>query len=173
MDFEQGDNTFRVLSSAIIGMEYWIANPEDNKKRMPVRKHMDEKIQIDDLQIDPKTGELDMPKYFWTFVVYNYNAEKIQILHITQATIRKPIKALIKNKKWGSPKDYDIVVTKEGEGIETRYPSVVPNPKEKLDPKIVESYKAMSINLNALYDGNDPFKDGRGEKMAEEVAKKI
>jgi len=153
MKFEQGENTFRILSNVITGMEYWKTDEDGNRR--PIRKRQDEKILISDLEKD-KEGNLIMPKHFWAMVVYNYNAKKIQILEITQATIRKAIMALERNSKWGDASEYDITVEREGEGFDTTY-TVTPNPKEPIDEKIVKEYKGMKINLEALYDGEDPF----------------
>lgn len=174
MRLEAGENRFRILSSAIVGNEYWVTEGE---KRTPVRKRIDENISIEDLGID-KWGNPEKPKYFWAFVVYNYEAKKVQILEITQTTIRKPIKALTLNKKWGDPHDYDIVVTKTGTDKETEY-QVTPDPKELLDPAIVEAYEAMAINLEALFEGGDPFSTssdkpaGKTEKNWQKVGKTV
>ena len=156
MRLKQGDNRFRVLSSAITGMELW-KTTENGRK--PVRFHMDEKIPIKDLEED-KEGNLVMPKTFWAFVVWNYQSEKIQILELTQTTIRKKILALTKNKAWGNPREYDITITREGDGFDTNY-TVMPNPKKEFDKGIIKLAKDMNINLNALYDGEDPFKNNK------------
>ena len=150
--FIDGENRFRVLSSAIIGWEYWVT---EGDKRKPVRKRMGESIPVEELGID-KWGNPEQAKYFWAFVVWNYNDSRIQILEITQATVRKPIKTLTLNKKWGDPAEYDIVVTKSGVDKETEY-QVTPDPKEKLDKKILDEYKKTNINLEALFTGDDPF----------------
>jgi hypothetical protein len=157
MKFALGENTFRVLSSAIDGLEYWktATNEEGKEVRKPVRLRPEETYTIDELEIG-KDGFPVQPKVFWAFVVYNRDAEKVQILEVTQKTIRDGLKALDKSKAWGDMKEYDIVVTKTGEGMETEY-SVMPAPKEKIDEGIVRLYKDMKINLDALYDGDDPF----------------
>ena len=84
----------------------------------------------------------------------------MQILEITQASIRKGITALVNNKKWGDPKEYDIVVTKNRTGSESRDVEyiVTPEPKELIETEIVKKYQDMNINLDALYKGDDPFK---------------
>ena len=157
MRFGQGENIFRVLSSAIVGMEYWKTTKDDSGKeiRRPVRVKMGVSVDINELDKDKK-GELIMPKHFWAFVVWNRNAEKVQILEITQSGIRKKITALINSKAWGDPKEYDITITREGEGWDTEY-SVMPNPKEKIDAGIVRLAKDLNINLEALFEGQDPF----------------
>ena len=167
MKFSQGDNTFRILSNVIVGMEYWKTTKEGRK---PIRKRPDEDIQISDLEIDEKTGELDMPKHFWAMVVWNYNSERVQILEITQATIRKPLIALERNEKWGDLGEFDITVTKEGDGLETSY-QVTPNPKELINEKIVKRYESMKIDLEALYRGDDPFAEIAKEQ--EKTTKKV
>jgi len=173
MKYVQGDNLLRVLSSPIVGMEYWITDPEDKKKRLPVRKHMGVNIPVGDLEENPKTGKVDMPKHFWALCVYNYQDKRVQILEITQKGIQKAILGLTKSKGWGSPKDYDIVINREGEGMDTEY-MVTPQPKEKLDEGIVQLYKDMNIKLEVLFNGGDPFKaDKITDEELEEIAKAV
>ena len=139
MKFEKGDNKFRVLGSAIIGWEWW--EDKEDGGRKPIRVRMDQ-----DKPNDPDV------KHFWAFPVWNYQDERFQILEITQKGIQKSLKTLAQNPKWGDPKEYDIIVTRTGDGMDTEY-QTVPDPKEKLNPNI----KIISINLEALYDGEDPF----------------
>jgi len=156
MKFKEGNNTFRVLSSAITGFEWWVDDKEGNRK--PVRSKTDDEMPED-------------AKHFWAFVVYNLNDERIQILEITQVGIRKAITALINNEKWGDPKEYNIVITRTGEGFETEY-QVTPEPKEKLDKDILDKYGNMNVNLDALYEGDDPFKE-KDEVDIDEAIKEI
>lgn len=161
MKFEEGANRFRVLPAKdgkqilIMGWEYWKTGNEN--KRYPCRVK-EEKIPIGELEINPTTGEMDMPKFFWAFTVWNYDAEAIQILELKQKTIRQAIESLARNPKWGTPIEYDIVVTQTVENGKTSY-SVTPDPKEKLDKEIEEKYNLTSVNLDALYGrpGTDPF----------------
>ena len=152
-----GENTFRVLSDAIVGRKYWKTSVVDGKEvRKPLRLHMDKKFTPDALEVD-EDGQAIMPKVFWAFVVYNRTAELVQILELTQRTVRDALTALDKSKAWGDIKGYDITVTREGEKFDTTY-TVIPNPKEEIDEGIVKLYEDMKINLNALYKGDDPFK---------------
>jgi hypothetical protein len=86
MKFEIGDNKFRVLSSAIVGFEYW------NEANKPIRRRENWNVVPDDIKMD-KDGNIKI-SHFWAFVVYNYSAKKIQILEITQKGIMKYIKGL-------------------------------------------------------------------------------
>lgn len=149
--FEVGANKFRPLDSMITGWEGWKTHPDGSKK--PVRFRTDAKIPMDSVD-DPHEV-----KPFFAFPVWNYKHEVIQILEITQKGIQKSIKALVRNKDWGSPvgvDGYDITVTREGEGMDTEY-SVAPSPHKKIDEGIMQVYRDMKIRLDALYDGEDPF----------------
>jgi hypothetical protein len=158
MKFKEGENQFRIMSGAIKGWELWIDN-------QPKRYKEDEEIPLEDQEsadIDSYTGEPRPAKHFMSFVVWNRNAEpkpKLQILHLTQNSIKKELARLNRSKAWGNPigtDGYDILVEKEGEGLETRY-SVTPAKPEKLDKEIVEAYKEANINLHALFKNEDPF----------------
>lgn len=154
LKLKDGDNTFRILSSAIIGYEFW------NNSNKPVRSRTQFK-STPDIKLN-KDGQPTKIKHFWSFVVYNYNSEAIQILEITQSTIMSAIKAIVDNKKWGNPQGYDITISRVGSGMETEY-STMPNPHSEIEPAIVEDYKSRNINLEALYDGGNPFGVEKGE----------
>lgn len=144
MKFEKGDNKFRILSTPIMGWESW----EDKK---PIRRHMNNPFSTLEVE-DP-----EQIKHFWAMVVYNYQAEKVQILEITQKGIQKTLKVLATDEDWGNPvQAYDIVVNKTGEKMETKY-EVLPKPAKAMAKEILEAYEAMHINLSALYEGEDPF----------------
>lgn len=145
MKFQDGLNSIRILSSAIVGYEYFNT---DNK---PVRsREMFEEAPTD----IKKDGKI---KPFWAFVVWNYQAKMIQILELTQKTIMGSIKALVDNPKWGDPKKYDIAITKSGEGLETEYLTQGEPPINETTAEIKTLYETKNINLEALYDSGDPF----------------
>lgn len=145
MKFNEGDNTFRVLSSAVIGFEYFRA---DNK---PVRM----KTSPDVIPSDIKEG--GAIKHFWAFIVYNYEAKRIQILELTQKGIMKTMQSYIKNPKWGNPRDYDFIVTRTGSGMDTEY-AITVNPKAPIEQSITDRFTKMKVDLEALFTNDDPFK---------------
>ena len=151
MKFQAGDNMFRVLSDAITGWEWWTSETIDGKEVRKPNRVMEEAAipasEIDDEQL---------PKHFWAFVVWNYKDERVQILEITQKSIQMKIRALSQSKGWGDPKGYDIQVSRSGEKLATKY-ELMPIPPEKVDEEIMKKYKEMSINLPALFTGDDPF----------------
>lgn len=137
--FKKGSNSFRILSPAVVGFEYW------NKENKPIRS-----VEAwEDRPEDMKDG--GTVKYFMAFIVWNYEAKKAQILEITQKTVREAIENLAQNKKWGDPSKYDVVVEAKGDGLEREY-AVFPEPHSEA-PKVDVS----GINLLALFNGGDPF----------------
>lgn len=148
LKFQEGENTFRVLSSAITGFEYW------NTSGKPVRA----RSAWDELPNDIRVSKEEIPRinHFWAFVVWNYDAKRIQILELTQKGIMKAMQAYIKNPRWGHPKGYDITVTRSGSGFDTEY-FVTANPHSPIETSIADKYSKMKINLEALFEGNDPF----------------
>lgn len=148
MKFLEGDNKFRVLSSAITGWEYW------TNQNKPVRNKENWDSVPDDIKFE-KDGSVKI-NHFWAFIVWNYRANKVQILQITQKGIMKFIQGLVKNPKWGNPKGYDITISKTGSGFDTEY-TFIADPHSSVDESIENKYQKMNIDLEALYKGDDPF----------------
>lgn len=169
MKLQEGVNRFRILASPILGMEYWKTLADG--KRTPIRKRMGEKINVAELEINPQSGKLETPQHFWAMPVYNYQDRKVQILEVKQTTILKALKSYIDNPKWGSPLAYDIVVSKEGQGLKTEY-TVDHDPKEDVDKAIMDEFMGLNINLEALFDGQDPFASP-DEQLAQDAAKAL
>ncbi|HYF04597.1 MAG TPA: hypothetical protein VEA59_00330 [Patescibacteria group bacterium] len=144
MKLEKGENTFRVLSSAVVGWEYW--NVDDK----PVRLKSKPEIMPADMRSDSNL------KHFWAFVVWNYKAGKVQVLEVTQKTIQDSILALVEDEDWGSPKGYDIKINRIGDKLETVY-TVSPKPHSPLKLEIESAYRNTPVDLNNLFTGDDPF----------------
>ena len=146
--FPQGETKFRILSSPVIGYVGW-------KDKKPLRrKTMDELkgIQLDKSQYDP----VGVPNYFWAMAIWNYTEECLQILELTKLSIIDKITKLSADKDWGSPIEYDIKITREGEGKKTTY-SVNPLPHKSLTEEIEKAVKEQPVDLEKLFKGEDPF----------------
>lgn len=169
MKLKDGENTLRVLSSAVVGNLFWKTeiNADGAESRKPVRRRMNEPIFPDELGTD-KWGNPESPKHFWAFAVYNVDADAIQIYEITQKCIQRSIKALVENKKWGDPKEYNISITKSGDGLDTEY-QIMAEPKEKLDDEVIKRYQEMNVNLDAMFEGKDPFAQEREESQEVDI----
>jgi hypothetical protein len=141
MKFQDGENKIRILSKPIVGWLDW-------KDKKPYRFTMKNK--------PAKPMEKGPIKHFWAFIVWNYQAESIQLLEITQQTIQSAIGNLSKDEDWGAPFHYDLKITKKGANLETEY-SVVPSPKKPIPDAIQKDALEKPCNLDALFEGNDPW----------------
>lgn len=157
--FNQGENVFRILGSAITGWEAWTSEQVEDEngkmveKRSPIRKHEGDAFDMDEIE-DPEAT-----KHFMIFPVWSPKDKRIQVLEITQSMIKRPITSLSKNKAWGDVTGYDIVVTKIGEKKETRY-TVNPLPPEPMSDEISTAWGAVQaegFDLERMYVNGDPF----------------
>ena len=145
MKFREGKNRFRILTEPLIGWEYW------TESRKPVRaKELWKTIPAD---ADISKGW--NPKHFWAFVVWNLDAEKLQILEITQKTILERLQGLIENEDWGDPREYSITITREGADLQTKY-VVDPSPHKPIPAEVIQKFEESDIKLEALIEGKDP-----------------
>jgi hypothetical protein len=141
MKFQDGENKFRILSKPIIGWLDW-------KDKKPFRFRMNAK---------PEKPMGDKPiRHFWAFLVWNYTAEEVQVLEITQVGIQKTIQNLSRDEDWGPPFFYDLKVIRKGKDLDTEY-SVTPSPKKDLSEQIKKAALEKPAYLDALFDGADPW----------------
>lgn len=148
MKFKKGTNRFRILSSAITGFEYW------NVLNKPTRSRKQFDVMPNDIKLNDD-GTYSQIKHFWAFVVWNYEEKMVQILEITQATIQRAMKIKIDNRQ-GDALGYDFIVTRTGDGLTTDYDIDTGNQEPVTSDAMVEFTK-KKINLEALFDGTDPF----------------
>ncbi len=115
-----------------------------------------------------KDGNADKIKFFWAFVVWNFDAYQViedgktksvgdvQILELTQSTIISQVQELINSEEWGDPRGYSLTVSKKGDGLQTEY-SVVPSPAQETPADILKAYEDKAIKLELLFEGGNPF----------------
>ena len=144
LKFEQGKNKFRIVSSAIVGYEYWTAD------KKPVRLKQFPEYTPADMRDDSKI------KHFWAFVVIDRADNRIKICELTQVSIMNAIKACVENEDWGDPKEYDFTVTRTGEGMDTEY-HIQPSPHKKLTVEEETLVELNPVNIEALFTGDNPF----------------
>ena len=157
MKLQEGANKFRVLSEAITGYEVWTV---DNK---PVRFRDYPKTMPANIRADSKV------KHFWCFAVWNYWESSVQILEITQASIRDQMYDYYKLEEYGDPTQYDLNINRTGEGLDTSY-TVQAFPPKPIAGEIIAEYQAKNINLAALFDNGNPFDNN---EVVEEVVEDV
>lgn len=95
------------------------------------------------------------PKKFLAVVVWNYETESVQVWEIVQASIIAALHEITKDEDFGHPNNYDLKITRQGEGLETTYQLFpVSSP---LTPELETAMKTHGVILEALFHGEDPF----------------
>jgi hypothetical protein len=71
--------------------------------------------------------------------------------------IMNKIKDLCADADWGKELDYDLKITRKGEGKETKY-EVIPAGKGELTDEIAQAYVDADVEQEKLFEGVDLFK---------------
>lgn len=142
--FKDGESKIRIVEQPICGWIDWA----DNK---PFRYRPSNR---------PKTSfnpEKPM-KPFWACHIWDYSREGLYILDITQNGVIKALMAFGNDEDWGDFTQYDLKISKEGTGKETRY-GVTPLPHKGISDAVLQAVMETPVRLEALYEGKDPWQD--------------
>lgn len=140
------DKTSKVRILSEKGLEGYVLWTEDNK---PVRWHWK------DSKPEANYREGDKPRKFLAVAVWNYDDQCVQVWEITQKSVFDALHEITKEPDFGHPNTFDIRITRKGEGLETKY-TVIPVPGP-IVPDVEKAMATLSVNLDALLNGEDPF----------------
>lgn len=151
MKLVKGENRFRVLGSAIVGYEYWNTENKPVRSRTPF-------AQTPNIKVNDQGKEV--VNYFWAFPVFDYGANKIKILQLSQKTVQLGMMNYTEDPDWGEPMGYDMSIIRTEENGITKY-AVKAFPHKPVSQEIKMAYDSMIIDLNELYKNGDPFKGSK------------
>ena len=139
--FQPGENRFRILSQPVYGYIYW-------QDKTPIRVK---------LVKDVPSGE--KPKHFWQMPVWMDN--EVKLLDCDKQSVLKVLFRLDKSADWGTLTNYDIIVSRDGQNMETTY-TTNPCPKAPLPDNVKAAWTAFkdTYDPNAVFEG--------GQKSAED-----
>lgn len=143
-----GEKRLRFVGEGITGHSGWTLD------KKPVRFEQKPEELPPNLAPD-MAGRVGL-KRFIAGVVWDYEANDFKILEITQKTLMEILFKYVKDADYGDPTNYDIKISKTGEGKNTEYSLIVAPPKP-LTKEIAKAYEELNCNLRALFDGEDPF----------------
>lgn len=173
MKFDEGDNQFRILSSAVTGWGLWI----DGKPIRKMGRNAEfSKEDLENADINKFTGKRKTPQYFWAFPVWNYKTEQVEILEVTQKGVLNGIQDYLNDSDYGAqPWKYDLIVVRDESNDRVDY-RVKAKPPKDMPVEASEAFSNTTIDLNALFTGDNPFAsteqqstDGLIELTAENV----
>lgn len=142
---------FRVVSpAAVTGFEVWT---EDNRplrfRERPSAEKLPSNVRRN------KSGAPDI-KQFLATLVFSYEDDTFKLAMFTQKSILQGIAQYARDEDYGHPNRYDMVLTRTGTGMETKY-ALTPKPPKDIDAAIIERLDSFHCRLEAIFDGEDPF----------------
>jgi len=99
---------------------------------------------IKEFETTPWIREWEHQKQMWSFKVWNYDKEIIQICSIWQKSIQESIFAYHKEEAYWNPTWYDLKISREWEKLTTKY-SIVALPPKPFDKSLLE-WKEVNID---------------------------
>ena len=143
----------RVMSDVLTGYSLW---SEANGKPTVIRAELKENIDPKQASVNKITGKPNKIKQFIACVVWNYTAERFEVLETDKGSIIKKLWTMDQDPDLGDLKGYDIKITKNGSGMETRY-EVLSFNAGKVADDILKEYEALNHDLTALLRNEDVF----------------
>jgi hypothetical protein len=140
----------RFLGSAITGYEGWTTQ----------KKPMRWEVAPEDLPANLATDDSGNPqiRYFVAGIVWDYSLKKFRVLQINQRTILEQIYKYEMDEDYGDVTGYDVIITRSGEGLNTKY-SVLAKPPKPMAATIKAEFEELGWDLQRLYDGKHPWPD--------------
>lgn len=142
----EGANKLRVVSDALL---MWLEWRDGKPKRHPYTSP--------DNKPAKGTGQKDSVAHAWGLGVYNYKTKQIEVFELDKQGAITQLLALVQNPSWGHPKKYDIIITKSGSGMDTKY-NLAPEPPSDPSNEVIEAFTETPFDLNQLLiENGNPF----------------
>lgn len=141
------ETRLRFFGSGLTGFEAWTVDDQ------PIR--WETKPEELPANIKQREGYQTL-KRFLAGVVYDYASDDFKILQLTQKILMEQLFKYIADEDYGDPTNYDIKISKKGEGLKTKYTLVAAPPKE-VKPALQARFDELKCDLTRLFDNEDPF----------------
>ena len=104
----------------------------------------------------------DAVKFAIAVPVYNHDTSKVQILQLSQKSIIRELDSISQMEDYSNLLEWDFVLGKEGNGLNTEYSLRAVPRKKNTEPTIQEAWKevqAGGFDISRLLSGTNPFKE--------------
>lgn len=95
-------------------------------------------------------------KFFLAGICWDYENEMFRAVELTQRSVLAELNKYMADEDFGDPAGYDVVITRTGNGLETKY-SVLAKPPKPVSPSIEKAFAVLDWDLNKLWDGRHPW----------------
>lgn len=103
----------------------------------------------------------DKIKFAIAVPVYNFETGSVQIMQLTQKTLQNELDDISQMEDYSDITEWDFVMGKEGNGIDTRY-SLRPVPRKKGSAQTIaeawEAAESAGFDISRILTGGNPFK---------------
>lgn len=141
----------RIMTAPVRG---WVAFDAKNK---PHRKPEAEQFTREELdKISEGKPKKEKGSHFFAMIAYDYESKDFKVLEITQSGIKEDIMGFLKDEELGDPRGYDIKITRNGTGIESKY-RCVPSTVKPVDAEILEAFSNLDYKLENVFENKDVF----------------
>ncbi len=138
----------RFFGEGVTGFLAWSEN------RKPLRWELCPEVLPETVKPDDNGDRT--AKFFLAGVCWDYETEMFRVVEITQKGIIGEINKYCADEDYGDPSNYDIVITRTGSGLETRY-EVLAKPPKPAGASIKSGFSELDWDLNNLYSGKHPW----------------
>jgi len=137
-----GENKIRVLAKPVVGVSSFNVETKQTKRFRTF------------LEVD--AAKYKNVKPFMACKVYNYDTGLIELFSFNQKNILYPLAKLNAINGNYDIRDVDIVISRDGEGVESKYTVSNLNPSE-VPLKAVTLAQRVQIDFEAFFENTNPF----------------
>jgi hypothetical protein len=100
--------------------------------------------------------------------VWNHTTGQVEVFQTSKKVIKSQILNLARDPDYGALSGYDLKIKRTGDKMETVY-TVIPTPPKPLDQEIQEKADDTYVNIEALFEGKNPFEKSQSESIEESL----
>lgn len=101
-------------------------------------------------------------KFFLAGICWDYETKMFRVVEITQKGIIGDIQKYVADEDFGDPTEYDIVISRTGNGLDTKYDTLAKPPKP-ISADVKAKFAELEWDLSNLYAGRHPWADSEDD----------
>lgn len=141
----------RFVGEGITGYEAW------TEQKKPIRWESLPEVLPEIVRPDDNGDR--KAKFFICGIVWDYENEMFRVMQFTQKSLLDGVSKYASDEDYGDPTNYDVMITRTGSGIDTKYDYLAkpPAPFSERAPEAAKQFKTLGWNLNLLFEGKHPW----------------